>query len=134
MKTSVHLKTIINKYLVALATGMLLAFTGAAQTYTTQADGNWTSPGTWVGGQVPGRNIAAGVVVNINHDVNFNVNGDLIINGTLKIVGDTLRFGASWTRDVTVNATGLLYIKNGGYLQDLPSAGKTMSVTGRIYF
>ena len=134
MKTSVHLKTIINKYLVALATGMLLAFTGAAQTYTTQADGNWTSPGTWVGGQVPGRNIAAGVVVNINHDVNFNVNGDLIINGTLKIVGDTLRFGASWTRDVTVNATGLLYIKNGGYLQDLPSAGNSMTVTGRIYF
>ncbi len=110
--------------------GLLMAFGLEAQVYTTKADGNWTSPSTWVGGSVPSRTISSSMVVNINHDVTCNVTGDLTISGTLNIVGDTLRFASSFDKKTIINSSGLLKIVKGGYLQDVPANKCEMSVNG----
>src|SRR4051812_26367508 len=71
----------------------LLAIKGMAQTYNTQANGNWSDPATWIGGVVPSPTIAAGTTINIKHNVTFDVNGSgITISGTLNISGDTLYF------------------------------------------
>jgi hypothetical protein len=134
MKKSVHSKSFTNKYLLLMTAGILLAFTSVAQTYTTRADGSWTSPATWVGGQVPNRTIGSGMVVNIIHDVTCNVNGDLSISGVLNIIGDTLRFNSSFDKKTIVNPGGLLYVKDGGYIQYMPSKKNDLEIhNGRLY-
>lgn len=115
--------------------GALFTLIGAAQTYTTQADGNWTSPATWMGGIVPGSDISAGKIVNINHDVICNLSDDIIISGVLNITGDTLRFGSAFDKKIEVKSGGLLNINNGGFLQNMQSAKSEMNAdNGRIIF
>ena len=126
MKTSVRLKL---NFLLSLIT-LLVAATATAQTYTTQSAGNWSNPATWVGGQVPNRTIAAGSVVNIKHRVTADLSGDLTINGTLNIVGDTLVFASSFNKNTVIASTGLLYIQNGGYNQDIAARRCDLTVNG----
>src|SRR3954464_513833 len=95
MKRSV-LNNLITKYFLLVAAGILLSLGVSAQTYTTQAAGNWSSPATWVGGVVPSSTIAAGKIVTIKHAVTFDLNTDISIGGTLNIVADTLRFISSY--------------------------------------
>src|SRR5918993_344572 len=108
MKTSVHSKNLKAHKFLLLAVGTLMTIVSAAQTFTTKADGNWSSASTWVGGVAPSRTITAGMVVNILHDVNADLTGDLSISGVLNVTGDTLRFPSSFTRDIIINANGLL--------------------------
>src|SRR5688572_9980118 len=66
-----------------------------AATFTTIADGNWSSPTTWAGGMVPGSTIALADVVNIGHVVTYNLPSDLEVFGTVNIVNGTFRTALS---------------------------------------
>lgn len=141
MKTSV-LKKIKNfttqASLVKKAQLIVLAvaftFAGFAQTYTTKADGDWSSPSTWTGGLVPSATIAAGKTVNIKNKVNFDLNSDLSVSGTLSIINDTLDFG-SFGKNVVVNTGGLFYVSNSVVLQDIGSHKNNFTVNGgRVSF
>lgn len=132
MKRSVHKKNLVNKYLLLVAVGISFALAGFAQTYNTQAAGNWNSPGTWVGGQVPSANISSGRVVNIKHKVTFNLNSDLDISGTLNVT-DTLVFPSSYSRNVDVK-NGRLTVINGGFIQSLNNRSDMSSDGGTIIF
>jgi len=138
MKTSVLKKflTILFKKETHLGLlGVILALAGMAQTYTTQADGNWSSPSTWVGGVVPATTIAAGKTVVIKNKVTFDQNNDLLVSGTLSILNDTLVFGASYDKNVQVNAGGLFSVSNGVIIQDLSLHKSNFTVSGgRVSF
>jgi hypothetical protein len=129
MKTVVLMKTNLRGGMLAAAM-LLMVLAGKAQTYTTLVAGNWSSPATWLGGTVPPRTITAAMTVNIKHAVNCNLTGDLVIAGKLNIVGDTLRFPASFDKKTIIEAGGLLVIRNGGYLQDLSLRKCEMNVNG----
>ena len=105
-----------------------VSYIGMAQTYTTKADGAWNSTSTWVNGVVPA--VGAGKIVNIKHDVTYNLTTDFAIAGTLNIEGDTLRFPASYDKKVLVAATGIINVKNGGFLQNVPSNKSEMEISG----
>ncbi len=70
--------------LLSLFSGLQVAH---AVTYTTIANGDWTSASTWTGGVIPDGTLTAGDVVTINHRVNYPENlGNLLIdNGTLTV-------------------------------------------------
>ncbi len=110
--------------------GAFAALAAMAQTYTTKADGAWNSASTWVGGVVPANPITAGKIVVIKHDVTFDLNADLSIAGTLHIEGDTLRFASSYDKKVVIASTGLLTVKNGGFLQDPGTNKGEMIISG----
>lgn len=131
MKRSVHSKNLVNKYLLLVAVGISLAISGYSQTYNTQAAGNWSSPSTWIGGQVPSSNISSGRVVNIKHKVTFNLGNDLKISGSLNIT-DTLLFPSSFQDDIEVKGT--LTVTNGGFVQSLNRRSDLVSDGGRILF
>ncbi|HEY0058383.1 MAG TPA: hypothetical protein VGB56_04560, partial [Flavisolibacter sp.] len=134
LSTFIHRAAPKSKILCA-ALGMMLGLTATAQTYTTKADGNWNSAATWVGGTIPPATLPAGRIVNINHDVTFNLNNDLDIAGTLNVVGDTLRFLDTYDKKAVVRSTGFLNILNGGYKQFLPSEKSEMVIDGgRVRF
>jgi hypothetical protein len=69
---------------------------GAAQavTYTTIADGNWSSAATWSGGQIPPSSLTTGNTIEIRHTVSYNVAQPIINRGTIRIqpfAGSTAR-------------------------------------------
>ena len=108
----------------------IISLASVAQTYTTKADGNWNSAATWVNGVIPSSTIGAGKIVNINHDVTFNLSSDLTISGTLNIENDTLRFGSFHDKKVYIQSTGLMYVKNGGFLQASSPSLSEMQISG----
>gem|GEM_PF-781678 len=109
---------------------VLSAFTGGAQTYTTVASGNWTSPSTWSGGIVPSFNITSGMVVNIRHRVVCDLANDIVIAGRVNVVGDTLRYPTSFTKKTTIVSTGQLVVFNGGISQDMSVRSADLIVNG----
>ncbi len=113
---------------------VLLSFAGNAQTYTTQAAGNWNSASTWVGGVAPGNSINAGVVVNISHAVTYDLTNDLIISGTLNVSGDTLSFGSGFNKNIQVNPNGKLKVINGGLFLSMLSSNSLEVDRGSIFF
>jgi hypothetical protein len=125
-----------SKQACLVAFGVVFTLAALAQSsYTTKADGNWSSPSTWVGGVVPGATIAAGKTVYIKHKVTFDLNSDLAISGTLNITADTLQFNSSFGKDIQVNAGGLLYVNNGFILQDISTHKSNLQVDGgRVWF
>src|SRR5688500_1660972 len=107
----------INHRLVPLRSAVLLILlyilTAAtnvnAATYTTIADGNWTSPSTWLGGSVPGSTIGVADIVNIGHVVTYNNPNDLEVFGMVNIVTGTFRTaltGNGENRSVFIRAGG----------------------------
>jgi hypothetical protein len=125
--TGENIKRFVLAFLAAIAT-----LAGMAQTYTTKADGNWSSASTWVGGSIPSAAIGAGKIVNIGHDVTFDLNNDLVIGGTLSIVADTLRFATTYDKKVTIQATGVLNVNNGGFIQDVTANKADMEISGKF--
>ncbi|RYF45236.1 MAG: hypothetical protein EON99_00170, partial [Chitinophagaceae bacterium] len=92
------------------------AFTLTAQTYTTIANGAWTSASTWKNGSIPPPgNIRAGVTINIKHVVNytgggFSNEGRINIENTGSI---SPRLLISSGVDINNKSTGQIYVLNG---------------------
>jgi hypothetical protein len=122
-------KSRIKKTVLAVLIGFS-SITGMAQTYSTVAAGNWTSPSTWAGGAVPTVNITSGMVVNIRHKVTCDLTNDIVIAGRFNVVGDTLHFPITFTKKVTVTATGQLVVMNGGFMQHLQKREAELIVSG----
>src|SRR5450631_3639793 len=84
MKTIVPSRFALNYLLlviVCLLSGMVLK----AQTYTTIANGDWSSASTWQGGSIPdATNIPLTAVINIQHSITYS-GGNIVNNGTLNI-------------------------------------------------
>ena len=112
--------------------GIIAASAAMGQTYTTKAAGNWNSAATWEGGSMPGTSIGAGKTVIVKHAVTFNQASDFSIAGTLSIEGDTLKFDGSYDKKVLIAATGVLNIKNGGFIQLGTKKGEMEVNAGRI--
>ena len=76
---------------------------------TNLGTGNWSSPGTWDGGTVPGASdnvvIASGTTVTI--DGNYNCS-NLTIHGTLQFPDDGTSYNSSVYADLTVASDGSL--------------------------
>ncbi|MCB9267294.1 MAG: T9SS type A sorting domain-containing protein [Lewinellaceae bacterium] len=74
-----------------------------AQTYTTVASGDWTSPSTWDGNGVPPGTIPAGATVNIDHKVSIFSGTTVENDGTILIrneqAGLTVNGGATLNND-----------------------------------
>ncbi len=132
MNKSVLKNTGFKKFLM-LAVSIPFTLACLAQTYTTKADGNWSNPNTWVGGQVPSATISSGRIVNIQHKVSADLNSDLIISGALNIT-DSLIFPVGYSKKVLVNTNGLLSVTNGSFLQSLDKKSDMESDGGRIVF
>jgi hypothetical protein len=84
MKTSVP--EFLTKRIQLIALAMLVFMSGFTQTYTTKANGAWSSASTWVGGLIPpiNGNITAGMTINIKHVVTYS--GSNISNsGTINL-------------------------------------------------
>ncbi|MDB5206277.1 MAG: hypothetical protein JWR72_1352 [Flavisolibacter sp.] len=113
--------------------GAFISLVGMAQTtYTTKANGSWTSSATWVGGLVPGSTITAAQTVIIKHAVQYSVNSDLTIAGKLNITADTLRFDNAFNKNVVIQSTGVLSVTNGGFIQDVTANKADLLISGRF--
>ncbi|HVF96263.1 MAG TPA: hypothetical protein VM871_03030, partial [Flavisolibacter sp.] len=123
-------KKIASKYLALSMAASLLTFAATAQTYTTKKAGNWSSASTWENGNIPSTTIGTGQTVNIKHAVLYNTNTDLSISGKLNITNDTLRFPLGFDKKTLVAATGLFYVKNGGFLQIISDNKAPMEIDG----
>ncbi len=91
----------------AVLVTIMVAGIAVGQTYTTIANGNWSSAATWQGGSVPptAANIPAGVVVRIRHTVNYDTGNTLRNEGEIRIQpvpGTTAR----------LNVPGGIFIEN----------------------
>jgi hypothetical protein len=107
-----------------LAVFAFLFLTGAtpllAQTFTTIADGNWSSAGTWSGGTVPttSGNFPSTYIINIRHTVDWNSSNSINNDGVVRIepiVGTTARLNLP--TNVNVENTGEWYIINAALIQ-----------------
>lgn len=91
-----------------------------AQTYTTIANGAWTSSSTWQGGSVPPTGtIPLTAVINIKHIVTYS-GANISNNGTINISNQTglaPRLLVPSGVSLTNNLTGKIYISNGEYRQ-----------------
>ena len=120
MKTNVPFSKMIN-YLSTVIICVSLSLTVKAQTYTTKANGAWTSASTWVGGVVPNAsNIPATAVINIQNTVTIS-SGNIVNNGTINIynpAGITPQLVVASGVNLTNNSTGKIYINGGQYQQN----------------
>lgn len=108
----------------------LFGVSSSAQIFTTKSRGNWTNPNTWVGGIVPTRTIAPGSRVDILHDVTVDLTDDFLVYGHLNVLGDTLRFPATYTKKTFVYSGGSLVVWNGGFLQNLAANQCEVEIKG----
>lgn len=108
----------MGKYvLYLLFAGINSLVVSAQTTYHSANHGNWSSPSTWAGGQVPPCKIEDNAKIVISHTVTYDMQDDLVVEkGDLRIPGGSLLFPFSGTgsgRSVFVNQQGRLYIFNG---------------------
>jgi len=111
MKTILLLCRSAKFYLLPLL--LLGKLTASAQTYTTIANGSWSSASTWQGGSIPNaNNITATMVINIKHVITYT--GSSINNsGTIKITsngGLCPRLIVAGGINITNNLTGKIYV------------------------
>ncbi|MDQ6901829.1 MAG: T9SS type A sorting domain-containing protein [Bacteroidota bacterium] len=119
MKTSLPPAKIKNCILGVIILS-LLNVAVKAQTYTTNANGAWSSASTWVGGVVPdATNIPRTAVINIRNTVTYT-GSDIVNNGTINIynpLGIPPRLIVANSINFTNALTGKLYITGGEYQQ-----------------
>lgn len=130
----------MGKYVLYLLVGTLFSLgtlaetpTTGGQTYTTVSNGNWSSPSTWAGGQVPPAHLTNNKKVVILHDVTYNLQNDLDIDkGWVSILGGSLVFpqvGNGSGRSIFVKQHGDLLVFAGELLMPINS-----SSSGNIKF
>src|SRR5579862_7753836 len=118
MKTVLHGAKFNYSLLVLIF--VLAAVCGKAQTYTTIANGPWSSASTWQGGNIPvATNIPLTAVVNIEHVVTYS-GGNIVNNGTINIYnpsGITPLLSVASGVNFTNNLTGKINITQGQFQQ-----------------
>ena len=111
MKTNLPLWRSCRNHLILIL--ILAGFTTNAQTYTTIANGPWSSASTWQGGLIPNaNNITATMVINIKHVVTYS-GSDINNAGTIKLTnsgGLAPRLIVGGGINITNNLTGKIYI------------------------
>jgi hypothetical protein len=116
MKTFVPKRSLLNIVLVIIVT-MFLSLSLQAQTYTTIANGPWTSSSTWKSGSVPPTNgtITSGMVINIKHMVTYSsssiTNSGKIIISNVGGVSPGLQVASGI--NITNNSTGIINVIGG---------------------
>lgn len=104
---------------------LALFFAGSlcAQTYTTIADGNWSSPATWQGGIVPptATTLPAGATINIRHTVAYDTgNTPFRVQGEVRLQpfgGSTAKLNVPSGITVEVLTGGIFFMKYASYIQ-----------------
>lgn len=100
---------------------LALCFVAKAQVYKTIASGNWSNASIWQDGFIPPAENPAGGVINILHEVNFNLPENLIKNyGTFRIessAGVAARLNMPSGAHFENYSTGKVYITNAHYSQ-----------------
>jgi hypothetical protein len=118
MKTNLPATRINSLILVLIC--VLSGICAKAQTYTTIANGAWSSASTWQGGNIPvATNIALTAVINIQHVVTYS-GGNIVNNGTINIFnpsGITPQLSVANGVNFTNNLTGRINITQGEYQQ-----------------
>jgi hypothetical protein len=109
----------------------LSAFISTAQTYTTTANGAWTSSATWKNGNVPpAGNIRAGVTINIKHIVTYS-GGGFSNEGTINVENPgsiSPRLIIASGVDITNKSGGRILVNNGEFRQYRFVAGLELGV------
>ena len=107
--------------------GLFLGLSVEAQTYTTIANGAWTSSSTWQGGSVPPTNgsITSGMVINIKHTVTYS-SSSISNSGTINIsntggIAPALKVASGI--NITNNSTGVINVNEGELRQYRFSGG-----------
>ena len=113
---------------------LFLSLSLQAQTYTTIANGDWTSSSTWQGGTVPPTNgtITSGMVINIKHMVTYS-SSSITNSGTINIAnpgGVALGLQVASGINITNNSTGVINV-NGGELRQYRFVGGGESGTAQ---
>jgi hypothetical protein len=115
------------KFLIIIGAVFLANVSSAlAQTFTTQANGDWNNAATWAGGNIPGFDIGSSQTVIINHVVNYNLSSSLTISGTVRIEpsgGTSAELKMPTGRNTLVETVGRLFIINGKLTQFRFSTG-----------
>lgn len=114
MKTNLPLWRSCRSHLMIIL--ILAGFAANAQTYTTIANGPWSSASTWQGGLIPNaNNVTAAMVINIKHVVTYS-GADINNSGTIKIDnngGLAPRLIVAGGINITNNLTGKFYVTDG---------------------
>ncbi|MBK6545823.1 MAG: HYR domain-containing protein [Saprospiraceae bacterium] len=101
-----------------------------AQTFTTISDGNWSNGSIWAGGISPGSTIDNSEIVNVLHEVIYELPSDLIIDGVLNVTGDTLLTDPCQGQSVIINSTGHFNVINGAFI--IPLKCGNISANGNL--
>ncbi|MGB3229149.1 MAG: hypothetical protein WBB02_14340, partial [Saprospiraceae bacterium] len=101
-----------------------------AQTFTTISDGNWSNGSIWAGGISPGSTIDNSEIVNVLHEVIYELPSDLIIDGVLNVTGDTLLTDPCQGHSVIINSTGHFNVINGAFI--IPLKCGNISANGNL--
>jgi hypothetical protein len=119
MKTNVPVKRFLNStslLLICLLFGVAIK----AQTYTTIANGAWSSASTWQGGSIPNAtNITLTTVINIKHVVSYS-GGNISNSGIIRVSnigGVSPRLVIAGGVNITNNLTGRIYVTDGEFRQ-----------------
>ncbi len=116
---------------------------GGQTCWTTVKAGNWSDPTVWDLGTVPAVIATTGLsdgiiptndVINVKHNVNYDLSASIDNYGELNIFGDTLNVPGG--RSLTININGLFTITNGAYITPLfnggsPNSGAILNQGGR---
>jgi len=110
------------KCLLVLLLLKLTAISAISQTtYTTIANGNWTSASTWQGGSIPNlSSLPSNATVNIRHTVNYNAGGNIINDGLViisPVTGTTARLTLPTGINIENKSTGRFIIADGSLVQ-----------------
>lgn len=102
-------------YLLMVALFLFCVYTSSAQTYTTIANGAWSSASTWQGGNIPNAtNIPLTASVNIKHIISYS-GGNIVNNGVINVSNPgsvSPRLIVASGINITNTLTGKFFVRN----------------------
>src|SRR5688572_22000212 len=100
--------TRVLRSLIYVGLFLLLTASASGQVFTTVAHGNWNNPATWAGGLVPNTDeVAAGVVINVNHTVFYDRGTPIKNRGVFRVQRVLPATAAKLTLPTNINVENL---------------------------